>query len=151
GSLNGLVTVGAFKADQAQQTEREILFIAHVNVKASLNYTGDDQNGSATLLLQASDTESYVAEKTYAGNAHITYSVGVSPTTGINACQIIKLANLDLIADAGVLDPANLNHQLAQNGLDIVQASLIESEPTFEQQASGELFPSLPPATSELV
>jgi len=151
GSINGLVTVGAFRANQAQQTETEILFIAHVNLKITLRYTGDDQNGSTTLVLQYSDTESYVVQKTYAGNAHVTYSLGISPATGIMAGQVIALAKLDLVADAGVLDPANQNHQLARNGLDIVQASLIESEPTFEQQAAAELFPSLPPATSELV
>ncbi len=147
GSVNGLTTIGAFKADQAKQQETEILFIAHVNLNVTLAYAGDDQNGSVTLALQSPDaTDSYIFTKTYAGSAHLTYTVAISTNA-----NVVQLAKLDLLTDTAVVDPANQNHVLAQNGLDIVQASLIESEPEFEKQAVAELFPNLPPATAELV
>lgn len=147
GSVNGLTTIGAFKADQAKQQETEILFVAHMNLNAKLAYTGDDQNGSVTLTLQApGSTDSYIFTKTYAGTAHVTYMVAISTNA-----NVVQLAKLDLLTDTAVVDPANQNHVLAQNGLDIVQASLIESQPEFEQQAATELFPNLPPATAELV
>jgi hypothetical protein len=147
GSVNGLTTIGAFKADQAKQQETEILFIAHVNLNVTLAYAGDDQNGSVTLALQSPDaTDSYIFTKTYAGSAHLTYTVAISTNA-----NVVQLAKLDLLTDTAVVDPANQNHLLAQNGLDIVQASLIESEPEFEKQAVAELFPNLPPATAELV
>jgi hypothetical protein len=147
GSVNGLTTIGAFKADQAKQQETEILFIAHVNLNVTLAYAGDDQNGSVTLtLLSPGATDSYIFTKTYAGSAHLTYTVAISTNA-----NVVQLAKLDLLTDIAVVDPTNQNHVLAQNGLDIVQASLIESEPEFEKQAVAELFPNLPPASAELV
>jgi hypothetical protein len=153
GTLNGLVTVGAFKADQAKEQETEILFISHVNLNVTLKYTGDDQNGSISMTVgTAGATLAYVVTKTYAGTAHLTYTIAISSTpAGTAAPTVVQLAKLDLLTDSGVVDSANQNHVLAQNGLDIVQASLIESEPNFEKQAAAELFPDLPPATSELI
>jgi hypothetical protein len=116
GSVNGLTTIGAFKADQAKQQETEILFIAHMNLNATLAYAGDDQNGSVTLTLQApGSTDSYIFTKTYAGTAHVTYMAAISTNA-----NVVQLAKLDLLTDTAVVDPANQNHVLAQNGLDIV-------------------------------
>jgi len=148
GSLNGLMTLGAFKADQAKHQETEILFISHVNFNAKLVYTGTDQNGAVTLTLQSPGSNvSYMVEKTYAGAAHITYTLSLVGAAGAGPAP---LAKLDLLSDPGVVDPSNPNHILAQNGLDIVQAALIESEPGFEKQASGELFPAGGPAVKEI-
>ena len=155
GTLDGMITLGVFRADPANQRETEILFTQHINMGAALAYSGDDQEGSIVLTLTPASTSttsatSFILTKTYSGTAHLTYDVSVSETTQ-SSTNTASLAKLDLMADLDVVNPANTFHGYAVNGLDIVQAAVIETEPSFERRAEAELFPSLPPATSELV
>jgi hypothetical protein len=64
--------------------------------------------------------------------------------------NVLTLGRLRLVPDADVVNPSNAFHQYAENGLDIVQAALIVSEPNIERNAESILFPAQPAATKEL-
>jgi len=85
--------------------------------------------------------------RTATGGTAETYEV-FSFSSSTNA--FASLAKLALTADAGILQPQNPNHTSAEQGIVLTQAAILETEPNFRKAAEAQLFPALPPATTEL-
>jgi hypothetical protein len=156
GTVNGLLSVGQIRENQSQQKMIEYLLTERLNWPVTLTYAGDDANGSITvdLTLKGNSLSGLRLTKTFAGSlSEITYRLdGISkPPGGIGPPAVVLLGELGLIADPAVINPGNPYHQAAVSGLDLDQAALIVSEPAFETNAEGLLFPALPAATKELV
>ena len=155
GTLNGVLSIGLVHEDQAKQSTAEYLMTERFNWPAKLGYLGDSSSGSVTLDLDLGSKAGMLLRivKTIAGNGvQISYQFAVVvPNAAGLPSSVVQLGQLVLAADPGVADPVNPYHQYAINGLDLVQAALIVSEPALKTQAESLLFPVLSAATPELV
>ena len=154
GTVNGLLSVGQIRENQSQQKMIEYLLTERLNWQVTLTYAGDDTNGSITvdLRLKGNSLSGLRLTKTFAASlSQITYRLYELATPPAGGTAATLLGELGLIADPAVIAPGNAYHQAAVSGLDLVQAALIVSEPAFETNAEGLLFPALPAATKELV
>lgn len=155
GTLNGVFSLGLVHEDQAQQSTAEYLITERFNWATSVRCAGVAGNGSVTMDIDfgAKSGMLFRVAKLIAGNgAQIAYQLAlVVPATANAAENVMPLGQYVLGADPEVGDPANLNHQYAENGLAIVQAALIVSDPALKTQAESLLFPALAATTPELV
>src|SRR5262249_10924581 len=135
--------------EQSRQKTTEYLLTERFNWPVSLMYTGDDASGRITLdltLNEDSDLGLRITKTVCESASQVTYHLAL-----LVKQQAFSLRKLVLIADADVINSANAHPQYAVNGLDLVQAALVVSEPAFETNAEALLFPALPAATKELV
>jgi hypothetical protein len=86
--------------------------------------------------------------------APITYRADVitseSATLAASSSRAIALGQLHLTPNPDVINANNAFHQYAVNGLAIVQAAFLNTEPNFQTNAEGVLFPSVPVVNGEL-
>ncbi|MEI6668476.1 MAG: hypothetical protein WCP29_09995 [Acidobacteriota bacterium] len=153
GTLSGIYAFGILREDQGQQKTTEFLITERGHWPATITYAGDETDGSITLDVSMPVVAGATVRfsKTYiGGNARVLYELAVVPTAGGAAGTPVTMGRLRLVADSQVVQPANVHHQYAETGLDIVQAALIVSEPTIKATADAQLFPPLPPATAEV-
>jgi hypothetical protein len=169
GTLNGIVAIGIVTESQAEQKTTEYLLTERVNWPATVTYGGDVVNGTIALDVRiGGSTEAGGSPGTHlrflriAGGtaAPITYQLeiitgaAVAPETFTllavaPSSTAFLLGRLRLVPDADVINQSNAFHQSAENGLEIVQAALLVSEPDLKTKAEAVLFP--PPApTKEL-
>jgi hypothetical protein len=144
----------AILTEPAPQEEAEQLITKRVNWQVTLSYSGDDNDGSITVdLMLPGSTQAFLRlrrARITSGTSELYEILLPAPPAPPPANPFVNLARLALTADAGVLQPQNPNHALAEDGLILVQAPVIETESTFRSAAEAWLFPALPPATSEL-
>jgi len=151
GTLNGVLSLGLLREDQAKEQVIEYLLAERFHWPVKLTYAGSESSGTITFDLTFDQQTDLVLRitKTFLGSAQITYQLAMvlPPTHGGGG----QLGELLLVADADVINASNANHQYAESGLDMVQAALIVSEPNLKANAEALLFPDLPAATTELV
>ncbi|MFT3843292.1 MAG: hypothetical protein QM723_40285 [Myxococcaceae bacterium] len=75
-------------------------------------------------------------------NADVSYVL--SMIVDLNGTETTThVAELALKADAGILDPAQADHVVAELALGVLQGTRLVTEPAFQKQAEEELFPEL--------
>jgi hypothetical protein len=148
-AANLIFTVALIQTAPAQEREAEQILTQRVNWQVKLTYLGDDQTGSTTVdVTEAGQAQAFLrVVRTVSGGTAETYEVSLFSSSG-NA--FVSLAKLALSADAGILQPQNPNHTHAEQGLVLAQAAILETDPEFRKAAEAQLFPALPPATTEL-
>ena len=155
GTLNGVLSLGLVHEDQAEQSTAETLLTERFNWPAMLAFAGDSASGSATLDLgvNAKSGQLLRIARRLAGNgSQIGYTLSLlTPNAAGGPATEQPLGQLLLGADAGVVDASNAYHLAADQGLDLVQAALVVSEPGLKAQASSLLFPAADAGTPELV
>jgi len=145
----------AILTEPAPQEETKQLITKRVNWQVTLSYSGDDNDGSITVdLMLPGSAQAFLRlrrARITSGTSELYEILLPAPATPPPANPFLGLARLALTADASVLQPQNPNHALAEDGLILVQAAVIETESTFRSTAEAWLFPALPTATSELI
>lgn len=146
GTLNGVLSLGLERENQAEQTTTEVLVTDRFNWSVTLVYSGDSTSGSVQLDIDLGAKAGLHLRiaKTIAGNGvQITYDLAlVVPGAGGASDNVMPIGQLVLSADAGVGNPVNPYHVYAESGLALVQAALIVSEPALQAQAESLLFPT---------
>jgi hypothetical protein len=154
GTLNGIVAVGILKEDPSQQSTAEFLFTERFNWPVTLTYVGDDSNGSIVLDLTLSsgpvDTQNLLRFKKAMKPSQLTYSLAFVNVASGHSIPL-PIAELDLTADSDAVNSSNRYHKYAEYALDIVQASLLVSEPDFKTNAEASLFTVAPPSATEFI
>jgi hypothetical protein len=157
-TLNLVATMTKVISQPAREEEREVVVIARFNYDALFSYDGDDLNGTVTMdVFDPSNPDPNNPtrpilrfKKTYLSSPSVEYEAFSTSNDATNQTVFHRTADLVLTGDSDVIKLDNHFHQTADDGLDIVQAALLESEPTFKKTAESELFPALAPATVEL-
>ncbi len=147
GTLNGTLSIGIYRENQNPPQTIEYLMTERFNWPARFSYTGDESNGLITLDVTTAPGPFgplRLGRAVMANGAKVQYAGDIIGQTGT------RLGELDLVADANVVNVANASHRYAESGLDIVQGALVVSEPGFKQSADAQLFPALPPVANEL-
>jgi hypothetical protein len=150
-SLNLVVTISAISLQPAQEQEEEFVIIKKYNLNSAFSYQGDDLNGSITMDIFDPSSNSPTSPIFHVVKSYLSSPASAEYVASLALNQnLTQFIDLELTGDSGVINVDNHYHQLAEDGLDLVQAALVETEPSFKKAAEGELFPQLPAATVEL-
>ncbi len=175
GTLNGIIAIGMLKENQANQQTTETEVTERFNWPVLITYgtSGDGLNGTIALDLNTAGVAiggdavnrgmhlRFVKIMSGQG-APITYELSIVTTSALSLDNVrlssaaavnttsVTLGRLRLVPDADIVNASNAFHQYADNGLDIIQAALIVSEPNIKANAESVLFPVQSKAITEL-
>lgn len=150
GTLSGIYSLGILKEDQPDARTTEYLITERGSWPATVTSSPDDVDGISTLEVHAplAKHASIRFGRGPQGASEIEYWLDFLGEPG--AVLGHRMGHVTLTRDADAANPANRAHQLAEAGLDLVQAALIVSEPEIKAQADAQLFPAAGPAAAEL-
>jgi hypothetical protein len=160
--LQPLVALEISYDQPARKTELELIQTIRLDLELQLTFEGTPAFGKVTVDVfnrggpdrGQPDRPMFRVERATGTAAHSVqytlFSTSADPADPTRTA-FTALGMLELDQNVDVLRADNINHRLAEQGLDIVQGTRLQTEPDFRATAEPRLFPPLPAATTEMV
>ena len=147
-ALGGVITLTLSVDDPPQDTETLFSFVKRFGGLV-MDFDFTSQATALRVGLGAAGADLLVRREAPAAGMDVRYALAFEYTANGTTTEL-PLGELQLRADVTVVQPNHPNHQLAEQGLTIVQASRLVIDPTFHDTVRPLLFPALSPVDGGL-
>lgn len=157
--LQPLVALEISYDQPSRKTELELIMTVRMDLELLFTFEGTPAFGKVTLdVFNRADPTPEDPERPVFRVERATGTAGHAVQYTLYATSreedetvFTPLGMLELDQNVDVLRDDNIHHRLAEQGLDIVQGTRLQTEPEFKATFRPHLFPPLPDATTEMV